>query len=622
MDNFAIRTAATLLSALWATAGLSSLNAQEQGAESNTGCYECHASAEDPMEFQGGVKVQVRIDKPAFLASAHGKQECVACHVGLDVIEHSEAERGSYADYRKVLAGRCVQCHSDAAEHAATAGRSERQIGATLHSAKADKAPLCIDCHAPHAVLRGEPGRAAAARACANCHDKVYATFAASVHGKGLTDTASDSPACIDCHRGHLAEGKAMAERNVRLGQPCMGCHGDSQMMQKHGISTAVVSTYLNDFHGMNVRFYGEEGKGAGMPTLVCADCHGVHDVALADAGNKRLMKDNLLKVCQKCHIDASDSFPDAWLSHYEPDLDNAPLVFAVKLSYWIFIPFVIIGLSLQIFAHLVLFPRVQRRRRQKGLPTAAAHHDDGRQVVRFGRRSRLEHLLVMLTFILLLLTGLPQKFSDSSWALWLTQVFGGIDWVRTIHRATGVVFTVLCVMHLSVALFGVLSGRMDMNIVPDKSDFRAAIQNLKYYIGLAPSAPKFGRFDYRQKFEYWGMVVGSAVMVVSGFVLYFPIVFAEYLPGQLIPAAKAAHSYEAMMALLTIIIWHMYGAHLNPECFPMDKSIFTGRISLARMRHEHALELEHDKDKLVILDAPVAAAPGTAAVSDATPPS
>lgn len=620
MNAAPLGRAATLLLALGAAAGFAPLMAQEPGAAANGGCYECHATAEDPMEFSDGVKVSVRVDKPAFLTSAHGKHECTACHVGLDPLEHTGIDRPPYPEYRKQLASRCVPCHSNAAEHAAVVGRSEHRVGKMLHSADEPKSPLCIDCHPAHTLQRGEAGQQAIGRSCANCHDKVYSTYAASVHGKGVGEAAHDSPACTDCHAGHVAEGKAAALDKVRHGQPCMDCHGDQKMMERNGISTAVVSTYVNDFHGMNVKFYAEEGKGIGMPTLVCADCHGIHDVAAAEPGNTRLMKENLTKVCRECHQDASLTFSDAWLSHYEPSLDNAPLVFAVKLSYWIFIPFVMIGLSLQIFAHVVLFPRIQRRNRQKGIAVAAHHHDDGRQVVRFGRRARLEHLLVMITFILLLVTGLPQKFHDSGWAIWTTQMLGGIDTMRLIHRVTGVVFTVLVVVHLAVALFSVLTGRVDMNIVPQKVDFRDAIQNLKYYIGLAPAPPKFGRYDYRQKFEYWGMVIGSAVMILSGLVLFFPILFAEYLPGQFIPAAKVAHTYEAMMALLTIIIWHMYGAHLNPDCFPADTSIFTGRISLARMQHEHALELEQGKDRLVILDAPAAKAADGAAEAEPPP--
>ena len=113
-------------------------------------------------------------------------------------------------------------------------------------------------------------------------------------------------------------------------------------------------------------------------------------------------------------------------------------------------------------------------------------------------------------------------------------------------------------------------------------------------------------------------MIVGSLVMVLSGFVLYFPMVFASYLPGELIPAAKMGHTYEAMMALLTIVVWHMYGAHLNPDCYPLDRSIFTGKISLARMKHEHAIEYERDRQRLDITEVAGRAAPGVVGGRDA----
>src|SRR5690606_35632795 len=108
-----------------------------------------------------------------------------------------------------------------------------------------------------------------------------------------------------------------------------------------------------------------------------------------------------------------------------------------------------------------------------------------------------------------------------------------GIDTMRTVHRVTGIVFTGLFVLHALIALRGILAGRHGATMVPTGKDFRDAVINLKYYVGAADKPPKFDRYDYRQKFEYWGMVVGSLVMVLSGFVLYFPILFAEYMPGQ-----------------------------------------------------------------------------------------
>jgi cytochrome b subunit of formate dehydrogenase len=119
------------------------------------------------------------------------------------------------------------------------------------------------------------------------------------------------------------------------------------------------------------------------------------------------------------------------------------------------------------------------------------------------------------------------------------------------------------------------------------------AMQNLKYCLGIAPQAPQFDRFDYKQKFEYWGLIFGGLVMVGTGLVLWFPTVAARYLPAEVIPTSKVLHTNEAMLATLVVVVWHLYGSHLSPEVFPADTSIFTGRISRERLKHEHFLEYQ-----------------------------
>jgi cytochrome b subunit of formate dehydrogenase len=164
---------------------------------------------------------------------------------------------------------------------------------------------------------------------------------------------------------------------------------------------------------------------------------------------------------------------------------------------------------------------------------------------------------------------------------------------VRWLHRAVGIVFAIMTVAHLATVIVGVATRRMTPSMLFAAKDFRDAVDNLNYCLGRAEAAPKFGRYDYRQKFEYWGLVFGSSIMVISGFILYFPIQFSRWLPAEIIPAAKVMHSYEALLALLIILVWHMYGAHLNPDVFPFDTSIFSGRISKERLKHEHPLEYE-----------------------------
>ncbi|HSL21317.1 MAG TPA: cytochrome b/b6 domain-containing protein [Vicinamibacterales bacterium] len=215
------------------------------------------------------------------------------------------------------------------------------------------------------------------------------------------------------------------------------------------------------------------------------------------------------------------------------------------------------------------------------------------RYVQRFSRWQRLQHFCVMVLFTLLCFTGLPQKFYESGWAASVLDFFGGIDRARWIHRACGLSFAGLMVIHFAVEISRLIQGRGSLSLVPNRQDFRDAVVTLRYYLGMSDQQARFDRFDYRQKFEYWGLVLGSVLVVSTGLVLLFPVEVTQWLPGTLVPVAMVAHSNEGLLAFLTILIWHIYNAHLNPDVFPFDTTIFTGRISLERMHHEHPRELE-----------------------------
>jgi cytochrome b subunit of formate dehydrogenase len=211
----------------------------------------------------------------------------------------------------------------------------------------------------------------------------------------------------------------------------------------------------------------------------------------------------------------------------------------------------------------------------------------------RFSLRQRIEHFAVMSVFTLLVITGMPQKYFSVGFSRFVVQALGGVRNVQLIHRVLGFVFSALVVAHLALAVYETMTLRVKaFSIVPSRKDFRDAVVTLRYYLGLSKEQAFFDRFDYRQKFEYWGMVAGSLIMVATGLMLFFPAWVARFLPGQLIPAAKVAHSYEGLMAFLVVIVWHVYNAHLNPDVFPFDWSIFNGRISRERMEKEHPLEL------------------------------
>jgi cytochrome b subunit of formate dehydrogenase len=215
------------------------------------------------------------------------------------------------------------------------------------------------------------------------------------------------------------------------------------------------------------------------------------------------------------------------------------------------------------------------------------------REFERFSPRQRFEHVTVMVLFTLLAVTGLPQKFFEASWAPGLMNLFGGVDRARFVHRAAGLAFTVMAVFHLVGAVYEVVVRRAPLSIVPAKKDYHDAILTLRYYLGLTERQASFDRFDYRQKFEYWGLILGAMVVISTGIVLMWPVAVAQFLPGEVIPAAKVAHSNEGLLAFLVVVTWHIYNAHFNPDVFPFDTTIFTGRISQERMEHEHPLELD-----------------------------
>jgi len=217
---------------------------------------------------------------------------------------------------------------------------------------------------------------------------------------------------------------------------------------------------------------------------------------------------------------------------------------------------------------------------------------ENDKNIIRFGVARILEHHLNAIVFSLLVITGLCQKFHNSGFSRWVIITMGGIDFVRLIHHYLGVAFTILLTVHVFTAVIGVIFRKWQPSMVVNIKDFKDSMENIFFYFGLANHPARCDRYDYRQKFEYWGVVIGGLLMIATGFILWFPVSVATILPGQIIPAAKEAHTNEAMLAFLVIIIWHIYNSIFSPEVFPLDTAIFTGKISRERMLHEHPIEL------------------------------
>jgi formate dehydrogenase gamma subunit len=206
----------------------------------------------------------------------------------------------------------------------------------------------------------------------------------------------------------------------------------------------------------------------------------------------------------------------------------------------------------------------------------------------RFPLARRIEHWVMMLSFTTLAITGLPQRFSSAPISIAFVGLLGGIETLRTIHHIAAIVMMLGTAWHLLV--FGYLAyvRRTRLTMLPSLQDVKDGWQALLYNIGRTKTPPQMGRYTFEEKMEYWAFVWGAIIMGATGFMMWNPITTARFLPGEVIPAAKAAHGGEALLAVLAIIVWHMYGVHIKR----LNRSMFTGRMTEEEMLHEHPLEL------------------------------
>lgn len=207
----------------------------------------------------------------------------------------------------------------------------------------------------------------------------------------------------------------------------------------------------------------------------------------------------------------------------------------------------------------------------------------------RFRVGARIEHLVLMVSFTVLAITGLPQKYPSSTLGNNLISLLGGIETVRLIHHWSAIALVIGSVYHLFTSAYRIFVKRERMRMLPEMKDVHDLVNTVRHNLGLRSEAPRMAKFNFGEKFEYWAVVWGTAIMGLTGLILWNPIAFASILPGEYIPAAKAAHGGEAVLAVLSIIVWHMYSVHVKH----FNSSIFTGNMPRHQMEEEHAEELE-----------------------------
>ena len=352
--------------------GREAASRQSTGGDPNTNCMMCHSDPDFKGEFEDGSLLSLYVDLGEYNASVHAPAglECVACHTAIREYPHHEEQvtcvdcheengQGSaefvslrvklfYPDQREMtitINESCRSCHEEEFNVAVDSAHVK-----AFESGNRD-APLCVDCHGSHDITTPDEPREKISHTCAKCHLAVYSTYKASVHGAALEEESNpDVPTCVDCHGVHSVRGpRDPTFRNDSI-TICGDCHGDEEMMAKYGISTNVFQSYLSDFHGRTVDLFRRQSEGIPSNKATCFDCHGIHNIRSPNDALSTVYPENLQDTCQQCHPDASIRFPQAWLSHYPPTLEDTPVLYLVNVLYkYVLIPVTIGGFVLYI---------------------------------------------------------------------------------------------------------------------------------------------------------------------------------------------------------------------------------------------------------------------------------
>lgn len=331
-------------------------------------CLACHSQPGQTLTLPSGEVLPTTIMSEDYALSVHGSQgfKCVMCHEGYSGYPHPERTTQNLREYTIEHAQACIECHPGQYE------QTKDSVHFQILAEGNQNAPVCSDCHDPHA--QSEFGQsplqlelALSSHVCAQCHNGVFVEYAQSVHGVGLFQHNNpDVPTCADCHGIHSIEDPSTTEARLASPQLCAECHTNPAIMDKYGLSTDVLSTYVADFHGTTVTLFERTSPDQITNSPVCYDCHGVHDIRAVDDPQKGLqLRENLLETCQRCHPEANLNFPDSWLGHYIPSPETAPLVYYVNQFYKIFIPLVLGGMALFVASDIGrnLWERMQKSR-------------------------------------------------------------------------------------------------------------------------------------------------------------------------------------------------------------------------------------------------------------------
>ncbi len=608
-------------------------------AQSVEDCMDCHSDEEMTGIIKDSIEVSVYVDLEKFQKSIHGDMECIDCHSSIEDVDHDEdlpavvcadchddaqeefdesihalsANNGNAifsgckdchgthdifasddsSSYTFVLniENTCGHCHSRADVIAQLGLRGRGPVDAyhnsvhdkILHEQPEKGAPTCINCHGSHKIyLMSDPrsifNKVNRAETCGTCHEKEKEEYYNSIHWHGVERGHFESPTCNDCHGEHgimsPKDRDAVTNKLNLSSQICANCHASPTMMERFGLDPERFSTYSRTYHGLAVL--------KGSPDAAnCTSCHEVHAIMGPNNPESSINPDNLSTTCGKCHDNITAEFINIPVHPSEMESRN-PIGFYIKNIYiWLII--IVIG---GMFIHNLIILLYYIRQKRQALK-------NGRTYQRFQPFEVYQHAFLVLSFFTLVVTGFALKFPDALWVGWLVDI-GMTEPIRAlIHRIAAVVMIVGSLIQAGYLVFSRKGQKDILELLPKISDITGFWQNMKFYLGKTKEHPKFGRWDYTEKAEYLALIWGTALMAITGLVLWFPEIAMSFLPSWSFEVSEIIHYFEAWLAMLSIFIWHWFLVIYRPDKYPMSLTWMDGKISEEEMKHHHPLEYE-----------------------------
>ncbi|MBN2082915.1 cytochrome b/b6 domain-containing protein [bacterium] len=240
-------------------------------------------------------------------------------------------------------------------------------------------------------------------------------------------------------------------------------------------------------------------------------------------------------------------------------------------------------------------------------VPTAALVSESGptvdaqarvRVYERFNLHHRIQHFFMAFPFTMLIITGWPLRFPELVVSKIGCSLVGGVEVVGILHRIFGVMLVGVSIYHAVYLVVMFLRGQRSVAMLPSFTDAKEAWGDILYFLGVRDKRPRFSRYNWIEKVEYYAVIWGTVVMILSGIIIWIPQIATKYLPSWVVPASVIVHGYEALLAGLAIFLWHFYWVHLHPSVYPMSMVWLTGKLTEEEMEHHHPRELEMLKER------------------------